>query len=284
MTVLMTDYRFTRQMFYRDASWRRLLATRIGRPGLRYLEVGVFEGSSFTWMLDNVLTAPDAQATAVDIFYADAIPYEATFRANVARSPGAAKATILKGDSALVLRTLPLGAFDIIYIDGGHGQRPLFLDLANAWMLLAPNGMLILDDYGLGPNLPDELRPKPIIDAFMSAVAFESDVMHREWQVFLQRTPPRHLNATAPDPHPYYDSDVATELGRWRYYWNTQSLATQDTEVVISGRRKTWFERALRSPRGRTFVTTVLARCPAPLTRTLAMPVPTFMKRLTPTD
>lgn len=275
----MTTYRFTRQMFYRAESWRRLLAAHIARPALRYLEVGVFEGSSFLWMLDNVLTAPDAHATAVDIFYADASDYETTFRANVARSPGAAKVTILKGDSALVLRMLPLAAFDVIYIDAGHGQRPLFIDLANAWTLLAPDGLLILDDYGLGANLPDELRPKPIIDAFLSAVAFESDVVHREWQVFLQRTPPRHINPSAPVPH--YDSDVATELGRWRYYWNTQRLTSDDTAVVISGRRKTWFEGVLRSHRGRAFVSTLLGRCPAPLTHALVTPIPSFMKRLT---
>lgn len=275
----MTDYRFTRSMFSHADHWRRLLAARIARPGLRYLEVGVFEGGSFTWMLDHVLTAPDAHATAVDIFYPHASDYETTFRANVARSSGAAKVTILKGDSAAVLRTLPLASFDVIYVDGGHGQRPLFIDLANAWTLLTPDGLLILDDYGLGAHMPDELRPKPIIDAFLSAVAYESEVVHRDWQVFLQRTPPRHVNVGAPVP--LHDSDVATELGRWRYYWNDQRLASDDVALILSGRRKTWLEGLLRSARGRAFVTTLLARGPEPLTRLLALPVPAFVKRLT---
>ena len=38
-----------------------------GRPGLRYLEVGVFEGRSLLWMIDQVLTHPSSQATGIDI-------------------------------------------------------------------------------------------------------------------------------------------------------------------------------------------------------------------------
>ena len=48
--------------------WSRVLAEFKGRPELTYLEVGVFEGKSVVWMLENILTDPSSKVTAVDIF------------------------------------------------------------------------------------------------------------------------------------------------------------------------------------------------------------------------
>ena len=48
-------------------SWKKALASYVGRPGLRYLEVGVFQGRSFFWVLEEVASHPTSHLTALDI-------------------------------------------------------------------------------------------------------------------------------------------------------------------------------------------------------------------------
>ena len=149
----MPGYDFTRDFFSPCIPfWQEHLAPFVGRPGVRYLEVGVFEGRSFTWMIDHVLTAPDARATAVDVFYPSA-DYEARFRRNVALTGMAGRVEILNGPSAELLRGFPPASFDLVYVDGSHSPGPVFCDLANAWVTLSPGGVMILDDYELHPGL-----------------------------------------------------------------------------------------------------------------------------------
>src|SRR5688572_18836542 len=66
------DYTFTQDWFtHKIPHWDRLLRPLMGRPRLRYLEVGVFEGRSLLWVLEHVLSDPSASAVAVDIFQTD---------------------------------------------------------------------------------------------------------------------------------------------------------------------------------------------------------------------
>ena len=50
-------------------AWEVALKDKVGEPGLNYLEVGVYEGRSVLWMLENVLTDPTSTVTGVDIFF-----------------------------------------------------------------------------------------------------------------------------------------------------------------------------------------------------------------------
>lgn len=259
------DYELTHDWFSGHIpSWSRALAPFVGRPGLRYLEVGVYEGRSFTWMIDHVLTAPDARATAVDVFYPTADDYEARFRRNVARSGMADRVDILKGPSSELLRTLPAGAFDLVYVDGNHCPGPLFCDLANAWVALAPGGVMILDDYSLHPHFPRELRLAPVIDTFLAAFAHELVVLEKGWQVILRRVDP----VGVPELVPGGDLDLRTRLGTWHYYWTQRLLVADDgrTLKLESRRALRWLERAVRQPRLWPWVVRVLelARPPTP--------------------
>ena len=50
-------YEFTYDWFTSAVPvWTRVLAPYAGQPEIHYLEVGVFEGRSAIWMLNNVLT------------------------------------------------------------------------------------------------------------------------------------------------------------------------------------------------------------------------------------
>ena len=63
------EYNFSEDWFTgRLSTWKRVLLQFKGKSNLQYLEIGVYEGRSILWMLENVLTHPTSNATGIDIF------------------------------------------------------------------------------------------------------------------------------------------------------------------------------------------------------------------------
>ena len=56
-------------MAYVTDIWLKAYQDIKGNPAINYLEIGVGEGRSFFWMLDNIVTSESSQAIAID-------PYE----------------------------------------------------------------------------------------------------------------------------------------------------------------------------------------------------------------
>ncbi|MCM8775657.1 MAG: class I SAM-dependent methyltransferase, partial [Candidatus Omnitrophica bacterium] len=138
-------YNFSTDWFTRDIPiWDKTLQPLKGQPYLHYLEVGVFEGRSFIWVLENILTHPTCEATAVDIFPAG---LKERFLVNIKQSGSENKVTVLTGESQIVLRDLPHESFDIIYIDGSHRADDVLIDAVLSWRLLKDGGFIIFDDY-----------------------------------------------------------------------------------------------------------------------------------------
>lgn len=164
--------------------WERFLAPYYAKPDLSYLEVGVFEGRSLVWMLENVLTDPSARATAVDLFgdFADlpADSLKARFLENVRRSGAEQKVRVVSGYSQVELRKLPLESYDIIYIDGSHDGDDVLEDTLLAWRLLKEGGILIFDDYTYpGVEFP--------VNAFLQLFGRRFEILHRGYQLFLRK-------------------------------------------------------------------------------------------------
>ena len=206
----------------RLATWREQLAQLKGKPNLRYLEIGVFEGRSVLWMLENVLTDPSSKVTAVDVFMGD---YEQTFDENIAASGRGEAVTKIKGPSQSELRKMT-EPFDVIYIDGSHTADDVLADAVLSWPLLAEGGILIFDDYGwngrpTGSAIATELRPQIAIDAFVTAYRNELQLMHREYQVFVRR---KH--------NPCEVKDYCSPVGQYRYFWRELELRDADGKVV----------------------------------------------------
>src|SRR5262249_19354407 len=60
--------------------------------------------------------------------------------------------------------------FDVIYVDGDHRALGAYTDCVLAWPLLAPDGIMIIDDYGFMPDLPKDKRPQAGVDRFLETI------------------------------------------------------------------------------------------------------------------
>lgn len=220
-------YAFTQDWFSeRLPVWNEHLLPYRGKPGLRYLEVGVFEGRSAIWMLENVLTHETSRMTAVDVFDGEV---KERWLANLKRSGSEHKATTLIGPSGVELRKLPLASFDIVYVDGSHTADDVLSDAVLSFGLLKDGGLLVFDDYGWSgfpgrddPKTPDELRPKLAIDAFLRAYRNALDVVHVGFQVFVKKR-----------PHACAFKEGCSPLGPYVYLWWRRELQRTSTGETV---------------------------------------------------
>jgi len=185
------QYEFSEIWFMRHIPvWQRVMEPYKGRPGVSYLEIGVYEGGAVVWMLEHILTDPGARVTGIDIFEG---PYKDVYFRNIERSGSADKVTTLTGYSQVVLRGLPLESFDIIYVDGSHVTADALEDAVLSWRLLKVGGLLIFDDYQFaGPATYNKDEPfgfpKPAIDAFVQCFQDRCEVIHNEYQLIIRKT------------------------------------------------------------------------------------------------
>jgi predicted O-methyltransferase YrrM len=183
------DYRFSTDWTGPHTTlWLRHLARYMGKPGVRGLEVGCFEGRSSIWFLERIANGEGATMDCVDVF-TPAI--EERFDHNIAVGGFTERMNKHKGYSQDVLRTLPLESFDFIYIDGCHLASCVLTDAVLSWDLLRPGGMIIFDDYLWNLEKAKYERPKVAIDAFLTAFQPQLRVRERGHQVIIEKLEPR---------------------------------------------------------------------------------------------
>lgn len=190
------DMEFTpsEDWFSYDVSvWEKVMAPFKGKPNVHYLEIGIWEGRSACWVLENILTDPTARLTAIDPFWVKEFKTDEELKAkclrNLERSGGKDKSTMLVGISQEKLRTLPLRSFDIIYVDGSHASWDVLEDAVLSWRLLKPNGLLIFDDYRLNMPTEDNRQPHHGIDTFYRFYGQNFEVLHNAYQAIFRKLP-----------------------------------------------------------------------------------------------
>jgi predicted O-methyltransferase YrrM len=190
---------YTYDWFTKNAAeWPQILAPYTGLPDLSFLEIGSFEGMSACWLLHNILTEPSSRLTCIDLFPdslggdSELMPRasapNATFDANVDAIGATDRVIKLRGSSEDILRRLPPGHYDFIYIDGSHNAAYVLSDTVLSWYLLKVGGLLCFDDYQWAPYLPPLERPQAGIDVFMQLYAGLYDVVNIGSQVTLRKT------------------------------------------------------------------------------------------------
>lgn len=170
--------------------WEKILIPLMNKP-IEALEIGSFEGRSTVWLLEHILTHPQAHITCVDSFSskeelkdADWDKIKARFLLNLAGFED--KYTLYVSDSASYLKKCTK-QFDFIYVDGSHLASDVLIDAVLSHMLLKPEGIIIFDDW-LWSNFekrPD--LPKPAIDAFLECFGKEYQLLNVGYQIALQK-------------------------------------------------------------------------------------------------
>ena len=179
-------YFFTEDWFTHNISvWKKVLRDFKRKTNVHYLEIGVFEGRSFIWMLENILTHPTSTATGIDPLPKE---IEKILYSNLTMSGAQEKTKIIKGYSQIELKRLPNHSFDIIYIDGDHKAANVLVDTVLSWPLLKTGGLLIFDDYAWKiEEYPPTRRPRIAVDAFLAAYKEYVDVIHLGYQCIIRK-------------------------------------------------------------------------------------------------
>ncbi len=175
------NYQFTHDWFTHNiASWETQLQPYVNQP-VHGLEIGSFEGMSACWLLDHLLTHPQAKLTCIDLFFQE------SFEANVRLTGSAQKLIKQIGDSHQILAKLPSETYDFIYIDGCHLADHVRRDAELAWRLLKVGGILIFDDYQyIDGNHPGQETYRGI-NAFLETAKQQLAVVHQDYQVMVRK-------------------------------------------------------------------------------------------------
>lgn len=154
--------------------FNRNLTQYAGMPNLKYLQIGTYTGDATVWLKENVLTDPTSYLTDVDTWEGsdeaihkefDWKDVEQVYDEKVSKYNNIIKH---KGNSVDFMKSEEPDQYDLIYIDGDHTEKGVYLDASLAWPLLKRGGILAFDDYTWehDSKLP-EMKPKPAIDRFV---------------------------------------------------------------------------------------------------------------------
>lgn len=228
-------YEFTEDWFTRAIPvWQEHLAEYKGKPNLRYLEVGTFEGMSAIWILQNVLTDPTSTVEGVDPYFDAAV--KARAEKNIEHSGHGGRFKLHQGLSADVLPKLTPSTYDVIYIDGSHTADDVLADAVLCWLLLKPGGLLIFDDWQMEKGIPDELRPTVSIDAFITAYRRRLELVHRGYQIMVRKGPTGGCGV----------APFGTPIGKYCYDFQAHKLRDgANQEVALTDAERKLVERLL---------------------------------------
>lgn len=176
-----------------------------GRAGLRFLEIGCFEGMASVWLLDHVLTDESSRLVVVDTFEGSWEHFglelrglRDRFEENVA--PWRDRVEVIEGRSFDVLCRLnaeQTELFDFVYVDASHYAADVLADAVLAWPLLRPGGLLCFDDYlwREEDGAPPLETPRIGVDCFVRTHSDELVIRHNAYQFAVEKTSPDAVGA-----------------------------------------------------------------------------------------
>jgi len=184
---------FTQNWFEITAreNFDKFLSEFKGKEGLKFLEIGCFEGMASRWLLENILTGGSG-LTVIDTFVGSVEHQSAgidiggrkRFEENIAEYKD--KVTIYEGYSQDILKKLPENKYDFIYVDGDHRAKGALQDMVLSWPLLKKGGIMIMDDYAWN-GFSDHLNACIAMDAFLNCYVGEYELLLKEYQIVVRK-------------------------------------------------------------------------------------------------
>jgi predicted O-methyltransferase YrrM len=161
--------------------------------GADVLEIGSWEGLSALFILTSL---SDARITCVDTWEGaetyvgtqQGADCERRFDANTADH--ADRITKFRGTSAdYFAASAGRERFDLIYVDGSHHYADVLADAFAGFEALKPGGLMIFDDYMLGPYEDVANRPGPAINRLLKEKRGQYELVSAYWQLALRKLP-----------------------------------------------------------------------------------------------
>ena len=153
-----------------------------------FLEIGSFEGKSSVWMLNNILTHPEATLTCVDLWKYDLAALQLVFdffQYNISKYGD--KVRYYRLQSWNGLRRVHK-KYDFIYIDGSHVDTDMLSDLELSYALLKEGGTIGMDDYKLvHDEYTQGTKPYILIDKWLEEHEDEIEILHRKYQLWFRK-------------------------------------------------------------------------------------------------
>ena len=156
-----------------------------------FMEIGVFEGRSTCWLLQNGLS-DKGSIVCVDSFSGslehtgiDFKAVEGRFWTNTNEAKKMEqKVSLFKKKSYQALAEM-IGhrtVFDFIYVDGSHAPSDTLSDACMAWGMLKPQGVMLFDDYRY-PHEPTKVG----IDAFLAGFEGQYEIILNNYQLAVKK-------------------------------------------------------------------------------------------------
>lgn len=187
-------YQFTTNWFeIHIPYWERNLSSLRGKT-INVLEIGVFEGRSTTWIIEELFSSSESKLVAIDLFESfwgdGGYDHEKTFRENIAKSGKGEQVEIIKNNSFAALIKLNeqnQTKFDFIYVDGSHSACDVMSDAVLAWNLLKDGGIMIFDDYEWDYYHEEYNNPRIAIDCFLKCYQSQIEIIYKRYQVAIRK-------------------------------------------------------------------------------------------------
>lgn len=171
----------------------------VGKPDVTYLEIGVWEGRSVVWLLDNILTGNRCKIYAIDPW----LPYqelnaqqqelhnqaESNFDYNTRVAIGSRDTNLvkMKMKSSEAVRKIDTETVDFAYIDGSHSAPDVLEDMVNVWRVLKRGGTMFCDDVTYGKFAGSNKDPRLAASAFVSCHKDDSVVLAHNHALVIRK-------------------------------------------------------------------------------------------------
>lgn len=169
------------------------------KDNCNYLEIGVWEGRSSTWILDNILTGKNCTGFFVDpwLRYDELNDKQASWHSvaeenfdynmTIAAQKNDVKVVKLKMKSAEALRQIDSSTIDFAYIDGSHSAPDVLEDVVTTWRVLRPGGIVVVDDITYGRFAGTNRDPALAVAGFCNCHKDDAIVRFQQHSLVLEK-------------------------------------------------------------------------------------------------
>ena len=176
-----------------DQRFNKYLSVYSGQE-VHFLQVGAYTGDASLWLLENILTHPQASLTDVDTWEGSEESIHKTFDWMDVETVYDAKIAPWLPGRVNKIKTTSDGFFSnhswlytFVYIDGDHTGFGVVKDGINGWNSLLPGGIIAFDDYLWEPSSSAHDHPKEAVDFIVNTLGDRAEVLEVSGQVWLKK-------------------------------------------------------------------------------------------------